>query len=444
MGGGGLDAIGHAIGSNDTLQEKADLLYKQSLDQVNNRVLQENDLDCIMSNGFAKDVFGHSIEGIPSRMKTGVKLNNDQFKDMVNSMLDDINHGQEKEVYFYHSDLCKSREQSQAGLSYAETQQSVRSKHLGSASWITDFGGEAVQHIQYLPYGEPYINQRLSSYNERFTFTGKELDEETGYGYFGARYMDHELMTMWLSIDPMADKYPGISPYAYCAWNPVKLVDPNGEEISTHTDKDGNVVMVYNDGDNGVYRHNGDREFTERELKSQYSPSNTSARGEYMGKTKYWDEFMNHDNNNTGNATKPARKIHYSESWEPVVVSYNELSMKLGLEATAIGSLPKGIFDIKSHKNIAPDGAMTGKLLEGYYTSARSAGNFLAGLNGATARGMFGQHISYDTYISLAGLLHMQNNKTSRQNEYKGEIPYSGRRIKEGFELGVKIREGRL
>ena len=59
-------------------------------------------------------------------------------------------------------------------------------------------------------------------------FTGKERDEETGYGYFGARYMDHELMTMWLSVDPMADKYPGISPYAYCVWNPVRLVDPDG------------------------------------------------------------------------------------------------------------------------------------------------------------------------------------------------------------------------
>ena len=67
--------------------------------------------------------------------------------------------------------------------------------------------------------------------NFRFSFTGKELDEETGYGYFGARYMDHELLTMWLSVDPMADKYPGISPYAYCAWNPVKLVDPDGEEV---------------------------------------------------------------------------------------------------------------------------------------------------------------------------------------------------------------------
>jgi hypothetical protein len=59
----------------------------------------------------------------------------------------------------------------------------------------------------------------------------------TGYGYLprqarqahhGARYMDHELMTMWLSVDPMADKYPSTSPYAYCAWSPIIAKDPNG------------------------------------------------------------------------------------------------------------------------------------------------------------------------------------------------------------------------
>ena len=72
------------------------------------------------------------------------------------------------------------------------------------------------------------------------TFTGKERDEETGFGYFGARYMDYELMTMWLSVDPMADKYPGISPYAYCVWNPVKLVDPNGMEIDLSAIYDNN------------------------------------------------------------------------------------------------------------------------------------------------------------------------------------------------------------
>ena len=51
--------------------------------------------------------------------------------------------------------------------------------------------------------------------------------------------MDHELMTGWLSVDPMADKYPNISPYAYCAWNPVKLVDPDG--------RDGRVI-IHNEG----------------------------------------------------------------------------------------------------------------------------------------------------------------------------------------------------
>ena len=61
------------------------------------------------------------------------------------------------------------------------------------------------------------------------SFTGKERDSETGFSYFGARYYDSDLMTGWLSVDPLADKYPSLSPYAYCAWNPVKLVDPDGE-----------------------------------------------------------------------------------------------------------------------------------------------------------------------------------------------------------------------
>ena len=63
------------------------------------------------------------------------------------------------------------------------------------------------------------------------SFTGKEKDSETGYYAFGARYYDCDLSGIFLSVDPMADKYPNISPYAYCAWNPVKLVDPDGKEV---------------------------------------------------------------------------------------------------------------------------------------------------------------------------------------------------------------------
>jgi len=212
LGGGGLNALHHVIENDRELQTKADSLFDQCLEQVNSRVLKENDLECIMRNKYAKEEFGHWIEGIPYQMKADVECDHRLFKEMVDSMLTDYHNGEEKEVYFYHSD------------------------HLGSASWITDSAGIAVQHLQYLPYGEPYIDQHPFGYSERFTFTGKERDEETGYGYFGARYMDHELMTGWLSVDPMADKYPSISPYAYCAWNPVVLVDPDGKECIADDD----------------------------------------------------------------------------------------------------------------------------------------------------------------------------------------------------------------
>lgn len=89
--------------------------------------------------------------------------------------------------------------------------------------------------------------QSISENFNRFSFTGKERDEETGYGYFGARYMDHELMTMWLSVDRYASKYPSISPYAYCAWNPVKLVDPDGQDVWS-VSEDGHINKIGNDG----------------------------------------------------------------------------------------------------------------------------------------------------------------------------------------------------
>ena len=46
----------------------------------------------------------------------------------------------------------------------------------------------------------------------------------------------HPTLSIWLSVDPMADKYPSMSPYTYCADNPVKLVDPDGREIVSLSD----------------------------------------------------------------------------------------------------------------------------------------------------------------------------------------------------------------
>ncbi len=101
--------------------------------------------------------------------------------------------------------------------------------HLGSGSWITFTDGKAVQHLHYLPWGEGMVDQRTTSFASRYTFSAKEKDTETGYSYFGSRYYSSNL-SIWLSVDPMADKYPHQSNYVYCSNNPIRLVDPNGED----------------------------------------------------------------------------------------------------------------------------------------------------------------------------------------------------------------------
>ena len=106
--------------------------------------------------------------------------------------------GQENSVFFSHSD------------------------HLGSANWITDGGGKPIQYIHYLPYGQLLANQHASWYDERYKFTGKERDAETGYDFFGARF--YWQAGTWLLVDPLAGDYPQISPYAYCAWNPISRI----------------------------------------------------------------------------------------------------------------------------------------------------------------------------------------------------------------------------
>ena len=117
--------------------------------------------------------------------------------------------------------------------------------HLGSSSWITDRVGAAVQHLHYLPWGEDFVDQRLTGWAAPYTFSAKERDAETGLSYFGSRYYSSDL-SIWLSVDPQAAKYPSLSPYVYCADNPVKLVDPNGEEIGWVEKADGTIYWDEN------------------------------------------------------------------------------------------------------------------------------------------------------------------------------------------------------
>ncbi|MFC3161020.1 RHS repeat-associated core domain-containing protein [Chryseobacterium arachidis] len=59
------------------------------------------------------------------------------------------------------------------------------------------------------------LEQMDGSYNNPYKFNAKELDEDTGLYYYGARYYNPRL-SIWYGVDPLAEKYPSWSPYAYC------------------------------------------------------------------------------------------------------------------------------------------------------------------------------------------------------------------------------------
>jgi len=111
--------------------------------------------------------------------------------------------------------------------------------HLGSSSFITDADGEGYQHLQYMPFGETSVSQKVSWWSTPYQFTGKEKDDETGFNYFGARYYNSDL-SIWLSVDPMADEFPAHSAYNYCKLKPLSHIDPDGRKaIRNPGPKDG-------------------------------------------------------------------------------------------------------------------------------------------------------------------------------------------------------------
>ena len=107
--------------------------------------------------------------------------------------------------------------------------------HLGSSSYITNLDGEVMQHIEYVPFGEVFIEERNNTWNTPYLFNAKEFDEETGMYYYGARYYEPRL-SLWMSTDPMEEKYSWLSSYCYTSNNPIKYIDPTGRDYDEIVD----------------------------------------------------------------------------------------------------------------------------------------------------------------------------------------------------------------
>ena len=174
------------------------------------------------------------------------------------------------------------------------------SDHLGSAQFVTDWRGKQYEHIEDTPYGELWIEEVAAGLDKLpFRFTGKEMDEETGLYYYGARYLDPKY-SRWLSGDPALGDYipkapiddeakkhnenlPGMGGvfnvvnlhlYHYAGNNPVKYEDPTG--LTTEDGAEVTVIIYYDRKDQKEFK-----KAAETAAKSYSNQDNTYLIGVY-------------------------------------------------------------------------------------------------------------------------------------------------------------------
>jgi|GEM_PF-5984569 len=166
------------------------------------------------------------------------------------------------------------RKQSGTQNTYDYTTAFFVKDHLGSTRVMLNAQGDILERNAYYPFGlqmnqgkaYPTLTERLpqlyagyisSTPARRDIYNGKELQTAAGTDYldYGFRQYD-QTIARWFNIDPKAEKYLPITPYNYCAVNPVLLLDYHGDTLSyiNASPKDiQSIINIYNQGLGGYY-----------------------------------------------------------------------------------------------------------------------------------------------------------------------------------------------
>ncbi len=120
--------------------------------------------------------------------------------------------------------------------------------HLGSTRAIVA-ETDVTETYDYYPYGLTWLQAEQPIGINTYLFTGKEWQAQDGVDLydFGARFYQSRF-GKWLSIDPLAEEYMGISPYAYCGNDPVNRVDPDGMRDDKYYNSLGYLIYDTEDG----------------------------------------------------------------------------------------------------------------------------------------------------------------------------------------------------
>ena len=190
--------------------------------------------------------------------------------------------------------------------------------HLGSSTYLTDNFGRPTHYYETLPFGEMMVEHNQSAshpagvgYSNKYKFNGKELDDATQMYYYGARYYDPRI-SIFVSVDPLAEDFEGWTSYHYVHNNPTNLIDPTGmnaegpgdppkEEILPEL-----VINVYNSKRKSPHQKmeeaSGSRlEFSQSELNRRESERRREIADTYQRIQNYrdmgvWDDNKTYDN----------------------------------------------------------------------------------------------------------------------------------------------------
>ena len=137
--------------------------------------------------------------------------------------------------------------------------------HQGNNRVVCNASGTVEQVNHYYPFGGLY-GQSTNGDTQRFKYNGKELDRMHGldlYDY-GARHYDAAI-GRFTTVDPLAEKYYSISPYAYCGNDPINCIDPSGMKWENPKDS----LALANDIQNTISRLEKNNTNNEEKLKNR-------------------------------------------------------------------------------------------------------------------------------------------------------------------------------
>jgi hypothetical protein len=216
-----------------------------------------------------------------------------------------------------------------------------------------------------------------------FAFNGQEKDQEiyNNQSTTTATFWEYDgrIGRRW-NVDPVVKEWE--SSYTCLNSNPIFNIDPNGDNTSTHIDKKGNVLAVYDDGDLGIYQH---KDLSKETFKENTSKKLSKKQSEKVGRTMYIGSFLDGSGKASGYidiGSFDARKTIWDFEGEMSKNSilFGNIQARL---AYALNAGNNDKYDFKSKKGGSRntvDIYRGSQISEGVYISIRDAGNFCAGM----------------------------------------------------------------